>query len=107
MTREPPTRMSALPSTRGRGGDFHGFGQPLDDYQCDVIGGGGALAEFCKCRFDAVAYAARGGIEVARYYFVKSRRAKFFAVWIHGFRNSVRIDHQHVTGVELRASLSK
>src|SRR2546430_3083023 len=98
--------MSAL-LTRGRGGDFHGFGQALDDYQGYVIGGGGALAEFCEGRFDAVAYAARGGIEVASYYFIESRRAKFFAVWIHSFRNAIRIDHQHVAGIKLCASLSK
>src|SRR5437016_3157810 len=98
--------MSAL-LTRGRGGYFGRFGQALDDYQGDVIGGGGALAEFCKGRFDAVAYATCGVVEVARYYFVKSRRAKFFAAGIHSFRNAIRINHQHVTRIKLCASLSK
>src|SRR5207237_2219949 len=77
------------------------------NYQRDVIGGGRALAEFCEGRFDTVAYAAGRGVEVARYYFIESRRAKFFAAWIHSFRNSIRIDHQHVAGIKLRASLSK
>src|SRR5215212_4499866 len=78
----------------------------FDDHERDVIGGARPLCKFRQRRLNPIAYPRRRRLDVARYDFIQTRRAKLFTSRTHRLRDAVRIDHEHVSRLQLRSSFA-
>src|SRR5687767_10735577 len=89
----------------GARGEFR-FRLALDDHECYVVSRARPLRKLRQRRFNSIANSGSRCGDVARDDFVKPRRTKLFARWTKGLGHAVRIDHQHIAGLQLRASLA-
>ena len=79
---------------------------PFDDHERDIIGGAGALRKLRQRRLNPIAYPRSRRLDVARYDFIQARRAKLFTRRTDRFRDTIRVDDEHISGLQLRPALA-